>query len=91
MQHETSTEFNVTALDGWSFVHAAFGLVFGLVRVPRFIAYGLIIATEVVEMILRKTLPFFRESAVNVAADLTIGIVSYEVGRAFTGRIIAAT
>ena len=86
MQHEQESGFNVSAFDGWSFVHAAFGLAFGFFRVPRFIAYGLIILTELVEMALRKMIPFFRESAINIAADIAIGIIAYELGRAFTGR-----
>jgi len=82
--NDGSLSFNESAIDGWTFVHVAFGLAFGLFRVPRLVAYGLILGTELVELALRRTLPFFRESTANIAADLIVGLAAYEIGRAIT-------
>lgn len=53
----------------------------GLVGVPRPIAYGLIVATEIVEFMLRPMTSFFEESRANILADLISGIAAYELGR----------
>lgn len=74
MQHAT--------IDGWTAVHAASGAVLGTVRVNRTTAYLLIIGTEVLEFILRRTFPdtrFFQETRPNIAADLIVGIAAYEI------------
>ena len=73
---------NVKAFDLWTIVHLGAGLLLAFLRVPRPIAYGLIILVELVEFMLRGMSNFFRESRANILADLAIGIGAYEIGRA---------
>ncbi len=72
-------------VDGWSIAHIAVGAGLRIFNVPRGLAYGIIVLTEVVEAILRSFgVTFFRETPQNVAADLFFSIGAYELFR-FTG------
>lgn len=72
----------VAAIDGWTAVHLASGVGLAAIGASRFMAYGLIILVELLELFARTLgVAFFRESARNVAADIAAGIIGYELSR----------
>ncbi len=76
MQHET--------LDGWTAVHAISGAILGALKINRQTAYALIIGTELLEFVLRRTFPgtvLFQETTQNIIVDLAAGIGAYELVR----------
>jgi len=75
---------NQGPLDKWTPVHIILAGAMGVLHIPRPLAYVLIFAVELVEFTASKFVDFFRESRVNIAADLALGIASYEVARLLT-------
>ncbi len=69
-------------LDGWTFLHLASGVALARIGINREVAYGLIAGVEIAELVLRRRLPFFRESFANIAADIAAGVGAYEAVRA---------
>lgn len=72
---------NDDAFDVWTIVHIVSGFLLAFFKVGRPIAYSLIIAVEIAEFLLRGRSGFFRESRLNIAADLAVGIGAYELKR----------
>ncbi len=73
---------NDNAFDIWTPVHVLLAGAMGVLRFPRPIAYVLIFGVEIGEVVLSRFVNFFQESRRNIAADLVVGIVAYEIGRA---------
>ena len=79
---EFPTQGSVDALDAFSLVHGAGGFAMGALGFSRTSAYTIILLVEVVEfLIARSGSKFFQESNANIAADIGIGVASYELGR----------
>jgi len=75
---------NDDAFDIWTPVHVLLAGAIGVLRFPRPVAYLLIFGVELVEFFLSRFINFFQESPRNIAADLVVGIVAYEIGRAIS-------
>lgn len=75
---------NDDAFDIWTPVHVLLAGAMGVLQFPRPIAYVLIFGVEIGELFLSRFVNFFQESRRNIAADLAVGIVAYELGRAIT-------
>lgn len=70
-------------LDGWTLAHLVVGATMGALEVPRSLAYGIIIGTELIEFLLRRLgVRFFDETQQNVALDLVSSAAAYEIARA---------
>ena len=73
---------NRSAFDLFTLAHFAVGLIMGAQRVPRALAYTIIVGTEVLEFALRDRLPgFFMETAENIASDVIASAGGYELAR----------
>lgn len=71
-------------LDGWSIAHGIVGAVMASAKLPRPVAYTIIIATELIEFVFRQLRIFpvlFQEDPSNVLADILISLGSYELTR----------
>ena len=75
----------VKTLDGWTVAHAATGFILASLGIPRGPAYAIIIGTEILEVLLRRVprvAGFFGETQQNIAADIVVSILGFEVTRA---------
>ena len=76
---------NNKILDWWSLGHIGSGLYLGMINIPRYSAYGLLIGFEILEnVIFREELgDFFGdfEAPTNMISDVILGIGGYELTR----------
>ena len=78
MQAPLTDKIDKPAFDTWTPVHLTVGLILGLTQPSRPTAYGLISIFELMEP---DFWPNWRESKINIATDLVVGFVGYEIGR----------
>ena len=70
------------ATDGWTGLHVLTGTALALFKVPRPVAYAIIVGTEIIEAGLRSIgINFFRETPLNILTDLLASIFGYELIR----------
>jgi len=80
----------IHAVDKWTVAHLLVGLGLSIFRVPRPVAYAIIIGTEVVEFALRRTdfsQTLFAETQENIVADIFFSVLSYEVNQIIGGDL----